>query len=154
MQEFVGDLDHGTELIGRQHGLRKAGVTLRDLLALIDPGGFAIILGDGNLAGAGAGTDHRGKPTEDVVLLKGLHQAALKLIRHGEAAFRVLADGQGVVDLPVVSTGADHVPEGIPVLIRSGRPEILILRDSSPGRSMDRGGSRGGKLGVQLGLLL
>ena len=136
------------------HGLGEAGVALRNLLALIDPGGFPVILGDGDLAGAGAGADHRGKPAEDVVLLKGLHQAALKLIRHGVAAFRILADGQGVVDLAVVPAGADHVPEGIPVLIRRGRPGILIFRGTSPGRTMDRGGSRGGKLGVQLGLLL
>nr|DAY84259.1 MAG TPA: hypothetical protein [Caudoviricetes sp.] len=154
VQQLVGDLDHGAQLVSGQHGLAEGGVALGDLLALIDPAGFAVVLRDGNLAGAGAGADDGGQTTEEVIVLQRLHQLLLELVRHGIAALGVLTDGQGIVDLAVAAPGADHVPERIAVLSGRGGTCILVLGCAGLGVAVDRGGSGSRQLGVDLRLLL
>ena len=75
-----------------------------------------------------------------------------KLVRHGIAALGVLTDIQRVADSELVALVADHIPEGVPVLVGSG---TLCLRGLMRSRHALHGlAGRSGKRGVERLLLL
>ena len=152
VQELVGDLDHRAQFIGGQSGLTELGVGLRDLLTLIDPLRLHSVGRNRDLAGTGIRADDGCELTEDVVLFQGLDQAALKLVGHGIATLGVLTDRQGIADRELVALVADHVPEGVTVLIRSS---TLCLRSLVCARhALHRLAGRSGKRSVKRLLLL
>ena len=124
VKQLVGHLDHGAQLVGGQRGLGELRVGLGDRFALVNPGGFHHVIGDGNLPGTGSGTDHMGHAAEDVVLLQAVNQLALEFIRNGISALGILADGQGVAHFRC-NRAAHHIPEGGPILV-GGRPGGLL----------------------------
>ena len=121
MQKLVADLDHRAELVCGESGLTESGVSLRDLLTLIDPLCLHRIVGDRNLAGARVGLDDCCHLAEDVVLFQCLNQTALELVRHSVAALGVLTDRKCVADCKLIALVADHIPECTLILIGSSR---------------------------------
>ena len=99
----------------------------------------------------GTGLDDGAQGTEDIFLLKTLHQGALVLIRHEIATLGVSADLQGVHDGRAGRAVPDHAPEGIPVLIRGA---ALLLSSGSGGTGNQRRGGGLIHLTVDRGLTL
>ena len=152
MQKLVADLDHRAELVCGESGLTEAGVSLRDLLTLIDPLRLHRIVGDRDLASAAVGLDDSRHLTEDVVLLQRLNQTALELIRHSVAALGILADRECVADCKLIALIADHIPEGGLILV--GRGRVSGRRGLGTGSVGDRLAGRCGKRRIECCLLL
>ena len=87
-----------------------------------------------------------GKLPEDVLLFQSLHQSALILVRHQEAALGIRTDAERVHHMGHGDFGAHSVPEVGAVLVRGTARPVLRSASQGPGREGAGGGL--GQLGV------
>ena len=143
VQELVGHLDEGAELVGADGDLAEGVVGLGDEPLLVDPGRGALAGHDRDLAVAGLGVDDVGELAEDVLLLERLDEGLLELVGDEVAALGVGADLERVHDGRRGGLGLHRVPERLGV-----GAGALPLLGFVVGVGEDGGGDGLGELGL------
>ena len=127
VQQLLGDLDHGTQLVGTDGDLGEGVIGFLVRAFLVHPGSGTVGGHNRDLAIAGSGLNHMGQSAEDVVLGQAGNQSTLELIGNQIAAFGVGADLKGIHDGTVRVLHAHGIPEVLLVLIGSATGLVLSI---------------------------
>ncbi len=114
VEQLLRDLDRHVQLVGVHQDLGEGGVGELERAAFLDPRGGGLGGRDVDLVLAG-GRDDVAELAHDVLLLQGVDQPVVVLLRHEVAAVRVHALLQDVADLAEV--GAQSLQHAASVLV-------------------------------------